>query len=89
MDIWKPIDKLGYALFTWWTPKLQVRTGTVSVVAGFGLMVWGPFAGEQFLIYQMSAFALILGGMGVLVTAILAVKQDPDTSEADIDPEAE
>lgn len=82
------LDKVGYALATWWTPMLQVRSGTVATLAGILLALYGPFSSEQFLIYEMSAVALILAGMGILVTAILAVKEDPELSHDDLDPDA-
>jgi hypothetical protein len=72
---------------TSWTPRLQVRTGTLCTIGGVILALYGPFTSEQFLIYEMSAFALVLAGLGVLVTAVLAVKEDPDTSEDDLDPD--
>ncbi len=86
--MWRWIDRLGYVLAAFWTPRLQVRTGTICTLAGVILAFYGPFSGEQFLIYEMSALALVLGGMGILVTAVLAVKQDPDTSEEDLDPDS-
>lgn len=87
MNFWRPIDALGYGLFAWWTPQLQVRTGVLTLLAGTALAFWGPFSGEQFLIYEMSAWALIIGGMGVVETAILAVRQDPETDPEDLKPE--
>lgn len=84
--MWRPIDWLGHKLAVGWTPKLQVRTGTVLTIAGVALMPYGFVAGEPFLVYEMSAVALVLGGLGVLVTAVLAVKEDPDSSTDELQP---
>lgn len=84
--IWKPVDWLGYKLAKWWTPQLQVRTGTVLTILGVLLLVYTPLSGEPPLIYFMSALALIIGGLSVLVTAVLAVAEDPDMTSDDLDP---
>ncbi len=34
------------------------------------LMVWGPWSGEQFLIYEMSALALLFAGISTVVAAV-------------------
>lgn len=86
MNLIKPIDKLGYILATWWTPKLQVRTGTLLTILGVLLIPYGIFTGEPLLIYEMSALALVIGGLGVLVTAVLAVEEDPNSKKEDLDP---
>lgn len=89
----KWLDGLGYRLATWWTPALQVRTGTLLTLLGFAFGVLTPFAvwaGGVWLLlltYVMSFLALVLGGMGILVTAVLAVKTAPDVSEEDLNPE--
>jgi hypothetical protein len=87
VNVWRPIEWVGYALARWWTPKLQVRTGSLATLAGIALVPLVFISGEPPLIYLMSAVALILGGMGVLVTAVLAVKEDPETTEEDIRPD--
>lgn len=86
MSLWKPIDWLGYEIAKWWTPQLQVRTGVVMTLVGIVLLPVGPFSGEPPLIYYMSAFALIVGGMSVLITAVLAIKEDDKASEEDLRP---
>lgn len=89
VNIWKPVDKLGFRLATYWTPVLQVRAGTVSTLLGLCLVPLVVVSGEPPLIYLMSAGALILGGMGILVTAVLAVKEDDTLEEEDLLPEEE
>lgn len=86
MKIWNPIDRLGHWLAVGWTPRLQVRTGTLCTLGGIAVAAYGPFSGEPIFIFEMSAIALILAGMGILVTAVLAVKEDPDSDTEDLDP---
>lgn len=85
--MWVPIDRLGHWLATAWTPRLQVRTGTLCTLGGFVLAFYGPWSGEQVLIYEMSAIALVLAGLGILVTAVLAVKEDPDSDPEELSPD--
>jgi hypothetical protein len=87
MSIWNPIDRLGHWIATSWTPLLQVRSGTVCTLGGIVLGLYGPWSGEQFLIYEMSAVALILAGLGILVTAVLAVNEDPDSDPEELLPD--
>lgn len=87
--LWDPIDRFGYVLFKWWTPQLQVRTGVLSVLLGIGLALYGPWSGEPILIYEMSALALFIGGLGVLVTAVLAVREDPEMQDNDLNPDTD
>lgn len=84
MNVWKPIDRLGYAIAKWWSPRLQVRTGVMLTLTGLGLVPYVVWSGEPPVIYEMSALALIFGGLGVIVTAVLALKEDADSSEEDL-----
>lgn len=86
MNVWHPVDRLGYLLSIGWTPHLQVRTGTLLTILGFVLIPYGPFSGEPLLVYEMSALALVLAGLGILVTAVLAVKEDPDSDTEELNP---
>jgi hypothetical protein len=47
----------------------QLRLGVVMVLASIPLIVWGFWTEEPFLVYEMSAVALLFGGVGVVVTA--------------------
>lgn len=86
MKFWDPLDRVAAAVADWWSPKLQVRTGLLLTIVGLIAIPYGPFSGEPLMVYEMSAVALVLGGLGVLVTAVLALKQDPNTSEEDLAP---
>ena len=47
----------------------QLRMGVLMVLGSIPLIVWGFWTDEPFLVYQMSAFAMLIGGVGVVVTA--------------------
>lgn len=55
-------------------------------ILGVALVPYGLLSSEPFVIYEMSALALVIGGMGILVTAVLAVKEDPHSDEEDLKP---
>lgn len=83
---WRPVDLAGRAFVEWWKPVRQLRTGVLAIAGGIVIAAVGPMVDEPPLVYQMSAMALILGGAGIAVTAVLALKQDPDSSEDDLLP---
>lgn len=87
MNIWRPVDAVGHAVVQWWSPLRQVRTGVLVTAVGLALIGYLPFSGEPPLIYLMSAVALVLAGLGILVTAVLALKEDDDASEDDLLPD--
>lgn len=78
--IWRPVDWVGKQIHEHWTPLWQVRTGVLCAFASLVLVVYGVRTKEPLLIYQMSAFALVLAGVGLIITAVLAVEE---TDEAD------
>lgn len=67
--MWRPIDRLA----TWLRHSLgyqaQLRLGIVIVLASLPLYLYAPFSGEPPLIYLMSAGALTLSGIGIVVAA--------------------
>ncbi len=76
VNLWKPIDWLGNWLGNFLTAKNQLRLGIICVLVSLPLAGYGPFSGEQLLIYEMSALALTLTGVGLVLTAVLLLKQD-------------
>ena len=62
------------------TPEQQTRLGVVMIDLGLVLAFGWPIFAKQEppLIYEMSAAALVFGGIGVVVTAVLA----EDTGDA-------
>jgi len=66
---WRLIDAWADWLRHTFGPQAQLRFGVLLVLASIPLMVYGPFSDEQFLIYEMSAAALLVTGIGIVVTA--------------------
>lgn len=57
-------------------PQNQIRFGVVLMWIGVLLHVAVFFTSEPPLIAQMSAFAILVGGFGFVVTAVLAKKSE-------------
>jgi hypothetical protein len=52
------------------TPRIQRRIGVVMCLISLPLFAWGFFVNEPFLVYQMSAGALLFGGLSTVVAAV-------------------
>lgn len=78
--MWKVLDSQSDWIRRVFDPLAQMRLGVVMTDLGFLLaIIWPVIArSEPPLIYEMSAGALIFGGVGVVVTAKLA----EDTTES-------
>lgn len=79
--MWAPLDWLADWLRHTFGVKAQLRMGVLMVLGAVPLIVYGFFTDEQFLIYQMSAFALLFAGIGVVVTAETLNEVTPDEGE--------
>ena len=64
------IDWLGDQTARYCTPKVQRRIGVVMCLLSLPLFVGGFFVNEPFLVYQMSAGALLFGGLSTVVAAV-------------------
>ena len=64
------IDWLGDQVARCCTPKMQRRIGVVMCLLSLPLFVGGFFVNEPFLVYQMSAGALLFGGLSTVVAAV-------------------
>ena len=64
------IDRLGDWVALYCTPKVQRRIGVVMCLLSLPLFVFGFFVDEPFLVYQMSAGALLFGGLSTVVAAV-------------------
>lgn len=74
---WIPVDWFGDQIRKRFTPQWQIRVGVLMLMAGCIAHVTMPFfPAEPPVVYQMSAFALTFGGIGAVVTAVLADKQE-------------
>lgn len=51
-------------------PKVQRRIGVWCMLASLPLFVLGFFVNEPFVVFQMSAGALLVGGVSTIVAAL-------------------
>lgn len=76
--LWRVLDVQSDWIRRVFDPCAQMRLGVVMTDLGLLLAVVWPVVArsEPPLIYEMSALALIFGGVGVVVTAKLAEDED-------------
>lgn len=73
---WWLIDWLAQWLGTHMTAKNQLRLGIIAVLLALPLALYGPFSNEQLLIYEMSAVALMLSGVCIVVSGVQSLSQE-------------
>lgn len=85
VNIWRPIDAIADWIRNTLGVQPQMRMGVLMVLAALPLLAYGFFTDEPFLVFQMSAAALLFAGIGVVVTAetLAEVAQDVDELEDD------
>jgi hypothetical protein len=66
----RAIDAVGDWIGDHLTPRVQRRLGVLLIVGSLPLAAYGPFSGEQLLIYEMSAFAFTATGIATIVGAV-------------------
>ena len=64
------IDRIGDWVASYCTPLVQRRIGVIMCLVSLPLFVFGFFVNEPFLVYQMSAMALLFGGLSTVVAAV-------------------
>ncbi|MEO5841969.1 MAG: hypothetical protein ABIQ73_05855 [Acidimicrobiales bacterium] len=64
------IDWLGDLVADRCTPQVQRRIGVIMCLISLPLFVAGFFVNEPFLVYQMSAGALLFAGLSTIVAAV-------------------
>ena len=79
--IWRPIDAMAGWLGRVMGAKNQLRLGIVLCLLSVPLYVYGPFSGEPILIYLMSALAITLTGVGIVVSAQVLVNQEDESGD--------
>lgn len=87
--MWRPIDGVAEWLRHTFGVQAQLRMGVLMVLGSLPLIVYGMWTDEPFLVYQMSAAALLFAGIGVVVTAetLQEVAEDvEDVEEATHEP---
>lgn len=78
MNPWRLVDAIATWLGSRLTAHAQLRLGILMVLASIPLAIYGPFSGEPLVIYEMSALALTIAGVGVVVTAEVLLNQEKD-----------
>ena len=68
--MFRTIDWMGDKVASGCTPKMQRRIGVMMCLLSLPLFVFGFFVNEPFLVYQMSAMALLFGGLSTVVAAV-------------------
>lgn len=76
--MWRPVDWLAEYVQHRMDLEAQQRCAVLCVLASLPLMAYGPFSGEQLLIYEMSAVALLIGGLSWLASLVAARKVEED-----------
>ncbi len=64
------IDRIGDWVADRCDPRMQRRIGVVMCLLALPLFVIGFFVTEPFLVYQMSAAALLFSGLSTVVAAV-------------------
>jgi len=77
--MWRPVDWLAGWLCRHMNAGNQLRLGIVCVAVSLPLWVYGPFSGEPLLIYLMSAAALTLTGVGLVIGAQVMHLQEEES----------
>lgn len=83
MNAWKPVDRIADWLVDELSARAQLRLGVLLVVFSLPFLVYGFWTEEPFLVYQMSALALLLTGIGIVVGA--EVLEQTENTGADVD----
>lgn len=81
--MWRLIDRVGEWLRHTFGVQAQLRMGVMMVLGSLPLIVYGFWTDEPFLVYQMSAAALLFAGIGVVVTAETLQEVADDIDDAD------
>lgn len=83
MNPWRPVDALAAWLGDKLTAQHQLRLGIVLVVLSLALYAYLPFSGEPPLIYLMSAFAITMTGITIVMAAEVLINQEDKREKGD------
>ena len=76
--MWRPIDRMAAWLGDHLDAHWQLRIGILLVLTSIPLYVYLPFSGEPPIIYAMSAVAITLTGVSIVVGAEVLTNQEDD-----------
>jgi hypothetical protein len=74
-SVLRVIDWLADKVATCCTPQMQRRIGVIMCLLSLPLFVFGFFVDEPFVVYQMSAAALLFAGLSTVVAAVPSEEQ--------------
>lgn len=80
--LWSLLDRQGEWVRRHFEPQNQIRLGMILIWIGVVMHIAVAFSSEPPLIAQMSAFAILVGGFGFVVTAVLA-KTSEENGDSD------
>lgn len=81
-NAWSPIDRIADWLVDELDARAQLRFGVLLVLASIPLFVYSIWTEEPLLVYLMSAAALTLTGLGIVVGAeVLEVQEKQNGSQ--------
>ena len=85
MNLWRPVDAIADWLLHSLGARQQLRLGVLLTLGSIPFLVYGFWTDEPFLVYQMSALALLLTGIGIVVGAqVLEQTEDTEAGVADL-----
>lgn len=73
VNLFKPVDAMASWIAHWLSPLHQRRIGMIMILMSLPLIVLGFFLTKDpqwLLLYQMSAFALLFGGLAAIIAAV-------------------
>lgn len=76
VNLWRPIDAIAEWIQHGVDVEVQQRMAVLVILLSVPLALYGPFSGEQLLIFEMSAVALTLTGITWLASLVAARKVD-------------
>lgn len=87
MNLWAPVDKLGYWLVHELDAKIQLRIGVLLTLGSFPFYPYLFWSGEPPVIYFLSVVATTLTGLGIIIGCQALVhleRQEGDDDNASI-----
>ena len=76
MTLWKPIDWIADWIVDELDARAQMRAGVIIALLSLPVLAFGFWSGEPIMIYEMSALALTLTGIGIVLNCeILEIQE--------------
>lgn len=85
MNLWKPIDAIADWIVHELDARAQMRAGVLLALLSLPVLVAGLWSTEPFMIYEMSALALTLTGIGIVLNCEILEIQEKQEQESNAD----